>query len=211
MLLKKEARKVITMPPLFSQQPLFLWVFLISVLVWRVMETFVDIRSRRSLRKNPRRQDNGSFIILTALILLGLLIGTLWAFNVPMTTITDSRFFLFWLGILLFYLGIALRLYAINTLGDFFTTKVATSTNQRVIETGPYHLIRHPSYTGFLLTLLGYSLCLTNWVSSLVIVGCALLGFSYRIRVEERVLIAQLGQPYLEYMQHTKRLIPFVL
>jgi protein-S-isoprenylcysteine O-methyltransferase Ste14 len=52
---------------------------------------------------------------------------------------------------------------------------------------------------------------LTNWLSLLVIMGCALPGFSYRIRVEERVLQAQLGQPYQEYMRHTKRLIPFVL
>jgi protein-S-isoprenylcysteine O-methyltransferase Ste14 len=41
--------------------------------------------------------------------------------------------------------------------------------------------------------------------------GCALLGFSYRIHVEEHVLKAHLGQRYQEYMQRTKRLIPFVL
>ncbi|MBA2678124.1 MAG: isoprenylcysteine carboxylmethyltransferase family protein [Ktedonobacteraceae bacterium] len=199
------------MQPLFSQQPVFFWTFLISVIIWRVMETFVDIRSRQSFRTNPRRQDNGSFITLITLILLSLLFGTLIAFNVPATTITVARFFLFWLGILLLNGGIVLRWYAINTLGAYFTTKVAIAPNQTLIETGPYRLIRHPSYTGLMLTLLGYSLCLTNWVSSLVIVGCALLGLSYRIRVEERVLMAQLGQPYREYMRHTKRLIPFVL
>jgi protein-S-isoprenylcysteine O-methyltransferase Ste14 len=199
------------MQPLFSQQPIFLWTFLASVFIWRVMETFVDMRSRQSFRTNPRRQDSRSYIVLIALTLLGLLFGTLWAFNVPATTITVARFFLFWLGILLLYTGIILRLYSINTLGDFFTTKVAIAPNQTVIKTVPYRLIRHPSYTGFLLTLLGYSLCLTNWVSLLVIIGFALSGFSYRIWVEERVLVAQLGQPYLEYMRHTKRLIPFVL
>jgi len=81
-----------------------------------------------------------------------------------------------------------------------------------VIEAGPYRFIRHPSYTGFLITLLGFGLSLTNnWLSLLVIMGCALIGFIYRIYVEERVLQAHLGQPYQEYMQRTKRLIPFLL
>ena len=58
---------------------------------------------------------------------------------------------------------------------------------------------------------LGYGLSLTNWLSLLVLMGCALIGFSYRIHVEEHVLKAQLGQRYQEYMRRTKRLIPFVL
>src|SRR6266567_4231062 len=82
---------------------------------------------------------------------------------------------------------------------------------QPVIEAGPYRLIRHPSYTGFLITLLRLGLSLTNWLSLLVIMGCALLGVSYRIHVEEHVLQAQRGQRYQEYMRPTKRLIPFVL
>jgi protein-S-isoprenylcysteine O-methyltransferase Ste14 len=57
----------------------------------------------------------------------------------------------------------------------------------------------------------GYGLCLTNWLSLLVLIGCALIGLGYRIHVEERVLQAQLGQPYQDYMRRTKRLIPFVL
>jgi protein-S-isoprenylcysteine O-methyltransferase Ste14 len=52
----------------------------------------------------------------------------------------------------------------------------------------------YPSYTGFLIILLGFGLSLTNWLSLLVILGCALLGVSYRIRVEEQVLLVQLGQ-----------------
>jgi protein-S-isoprenylcysteine O-methyltransferase Ste14 len=88
---------------------------------------------------------------------------------------------------------------------------VAIAPEQTVIETGPYRLIRHPSYTGLLIILLGYGFCLTNWLSLLVLMGCSLLGFWYRIYVEEQVLQAQLGQRYQEYMRRTKRLIPFVL
>ena len=104
-----------------------------------------------------------------------------------------------------------MRLYAIGVLGASFTTAVAVAPEQTVIETGPYRLIRHPSYTGFLITLLGLGLSSTNWLSLLVLMGCALIGLSYRIHVEEHVLQEQLGQRYQEYMRRTKRLIPFVL
>jgi protein-S-isoprenylcysteine O-methyltransferase Ste14 len=150
-------------------------------------------------------------LVLISVLTLGILVGMLLAFTVPATAITNARPLLFWLGILLIYAGIALRLYAIHVLGAFFTTAVAVAPGQTVIETGPYRLIRHPSYTGFLITLLGFGLCLTNWLSLLVIMASALIGFSYRIHVEEQVLQEQLGQRYQEYMRRTKRLIPFVL
>lgn len=199
------------MQPLFANQPMLLGVLVASLLIWRVMEAIVDIRTRNRLRAGARRQDKGSRVVLISVLTLGILVGTLLAVAVPATAITSARPFLFWLGILLIYVGIALRLYAIHVLGAFFTTAVAVAPGQTVIETGPYRLIRHPSYTGFLITLLGFGLCLTNWLSLLVIMACALIGFSYRIRVEEQVLQEQLGQRYQEYMRRTKRLIPFVL
>lgn len=199
------------MQPLFTHNLLLLSIWLASLLIWRVMETSVDIRTLKRFRAGIQRQDKGSHMALLCLVALGILLGMLLAFKVPVTAITSARIFLFWLGLLLIYAGIALRLYAITVLGAFFTTAVAVAPEQTVIEAGPYRLIRHPSYTGFLITLLGFGLSLTNWLSLLVIMGCALMGLSYRIHVEERVLQEHLGQRYQEYMQHTKRLIPFVL
>jgi protein-S-isoprenylcysteine O-methyltransferase Ste14 len=141
----------------------------------------------------------------------GLLLGILVAYQVPTAAIGSSPAVAFWLGILLMYGGIALRLYAVITLGAYFTTEVATVREQHVVMRGPYRYIRHPSYTGFLLILVGFGLCFGNWLSPVVMVGVALIGFSYRIRVEERILQEQLGQPYRTYMRHTKRLIPYVV
>lgn len=199
------------MQPLFAHQPALLSVLLGSLLIWRVMEASVDIMTLKRLRAGARLQDRGSHAVLICLVTLGILLGTLLAFKVPATTITSARTFLFWLGILLVYVGIALRFYAIHVLGTSFTTTVAIAPGQHVIEVGPYRLIRHPSYTGLLITLLGFGLSATNWLSLLVLMGCVLIGLSYRIHVEERVLQEHLGQQYQEYMRHTKRLIPFVL
>lgn len=200
------------MYPLYAQNPLDIGVLVASLLIWRVIEAIVDIRTFKRLRTGARRQDKGSHAVILVLAAGGVLLGLLLADKVPATNITRGSMFFFWLGIFLMYAGIVLRFYAIAVLGAFFTTSVAVASKQIVIETGPYRFIRHPSYTGFLLTWLGFGLSLTNnWLSLLVMMGCALIGFSYRIRVEERVLQANLGQPYQEYMQRTKRLIPFVL
>ncbi|GLV55389.1 hypothetical protein KDH_22360 [Dictyobacter sp. S3.2.2.5] len=150
-------------------------------------------------------------MVLVCLVVIGIILGMLLAFKVPVTAITAARIPLFWLSILLIYAGIALRLYAITMLGAFFTTAVAITPEQTVVEKGPYRLIRHPSYTGFLITLLGFGLSLANWLSLLVLMACALAGLSYRIHVEEHALQEHLGPRYQEYMQRTKRLIPFVL
>jgi protein-S-isoprenylcysteine O-methyltransferase Ste14 len=199
------------MQPLFVHQPVLLSVLLVSFLIWRVMEVSVDIRTLKRLRAGVRRQDRGSHVVLICVVTLGILLGTLLALKVPAAAITSSREILFWLGILLVYVGIAFRLYAIHVLGAFFTTAVAVASEQTVIETGPYRLIRHPSYTGLLIIFLGFGLSSTNWLSLLVLMGCTLIGLSYRIRVEERVLQEHLGQRYQEYMRRTTRLIPFVL
>lgn len=199
------------MEPLFTQDIVLARVLTVTGIIWVVMEVSMEIRHRKRFRNGAQGQDKGSRVVLDLLIRLGIVLSLLVAFLVPATAIMSARAFVFWLGIVMAYAGIALRFYAIYVLGAFFTTTVAIAPEQPVIEAGPYRLIRHPSYTGFLIALLGIGLSFTNWLSLLVLMGCALIGFGYRIHVEEQVLQEHLGQRYQEYMRRTKRLIPFVL
>jgi protein-S-isoprenylcysteine O-methyltransferase len=92
----------------------------------------------------------------------------------------------------------------------FFTVNVAIAANHRLIDTGPYRFVRHPSYTGALMAFLGLALCLANWASLAVMLIPVFLVFLRRMRVEEGVLLQALGAHYREYMHRTKRLIPAV-
>ena len=199
------------MQPLFTHDPLLLSVLIITFLIWRVMEAMVEIRQRKSFRAGAQRHDKGSWVILVGTIGLGFILWALLPDDVPAAANTRASVFLFWVGIALVYAGLALRLYAIKVLGRYFTTSVAVAASQQVVEDGPYRLIRHPSYTGLLIMFLGFGLSSANWLSLLALIGCVLIGISYRIHVEERVLQEHLGQRYQEYMRRTKRLIPFVL
>ncbi len=62
-----------------------------------------------------------------------------------------------------------------------------------------------------MLTLLGYGLVFTNWLSLVLVLLLPVLGYSYRMTVEERALLEALGADYREYMKRTKRIIPFVI
>ncbi|HYW75070.1 MAG TPA: isoprenylcysteine carboxylmethyltransferase family protein [Gammaproteobacteria bacterium] len=159
--------------------------------------------------KGAARRDRGSYAVLT----LGLGVGIVGAFactRVDAATLGWHQPILFWAGIALMLAGTAFRWYAIRALGRYFTREVATREGQTVIEHGPYRLIRHPSYSGVLVTVLGIGLALTNWLSLLVVLACTFAGFSYRVRVEERALCEAIGRPYREYMRRTRRFIPHI-
>lgn len=157
------------------------------------------------------KRDRGSHLVL----FLAITAGFIAAFSFLRTrfagaTLTWHQPLLFWLGIALLFAGLGFRWYSIRVLGRFFTRDVATRPGQTVVESGPYRLIRHPSYSGSLLMLLGTGLAMTNWASLLAVLCGALIGFGWRVHVEEQALCADLGQPYRDYMCRTRRFVPFV-
>jgi protein-S-isoprenylcysteine O-methyltransferase len=113
-------------------------------------------------------------------------------------------------AIVWFVLGVALRWYSIFYLGRYFTVNVAIAADHRVIDSGPYRLIRHPSYTGALMIWSGIGICYGNWLGFFLLVVPTLAVFLWRIHVEEDALTAALGDAYANYKGRTRRLIPFV-
>ena len=101
----------------------------------------------------------------------------------------------FWLGIGLMLAGVTFRWYAIRYLCRYYSPLVAVQTDHQVVQSEPYRWIRHPAYTGGLITLLGYGLVLNLWVSLITIFAISLLGIWYRVQVEEYTLVDILGQP----------------
>jgi protein-S-isoprenylcysteine O-methyltransferase Ste14 len=186
----------------------FAVAFWIAFGVWWLPEMFgTVIRHRVS---GIQVHDRGSFAVLFSAFFVGFGFAFLFTLALPEATITWEQVPVFVVGLVLLLLGVALRWYAIWTLGKYFTSEVTTRSDQSVMQTGPYRLIRHPGYTGTLLTMVGVGLAMTNWASAAALLLCVSLGHLYRIWVEERALCQTLGPAYSEYMQHTKRLIPFV-
>jgi protein-S-isoprenylcysteine O-methyltransferase Ste14 len=107
--------------------------------------------------------------------------------------------------------GIVFRQWAIAVLGRYFSGMIGVQKEQKVVDTGPYHLIRHPSYTGALIFYVGMGLAVQSWAAVLVAVIVFGAVYGYRIFVEEKVLINELGNNYVDYKKRTKRIIPFLV
>jgi protein-S-isoprenylcysteine O-methyltransferase len=91
-----------------------------------------------------------------------------------------------------------------------YTRTLRTAGDQRLVQDGPYRLIRHPGYSGSLLVWAGYSLGLGSWIALVVTAGLLLAVYSWRINAEESMLLSTFGEQYAQYRRHTKRLIPFL-
>jgi len=201
----------VEMPPLYplpATQPLAATLSALALVICAAPECGRLLTRRH--RAGATERDGGSLVLLLALLALSLVSAGLAAWLLPGAAIIHGRAFVFGAGVALILIGTALRAYAIHALGRYFVITVAVEPNQHVVESGPYRLIRHPSYTGALLALLGIALALTNWASLAAIMLGSAVGFGYRVMVEERALSCAIGQPYSVYMQRTRRLIPFI-
>jgi protein-S-isoprenylcysteine O-methyltransferase Ste14 len=146
---------------------------------------------------------------LLVLAIGGSVVGAMWLSRLTRFA-TGGAGVLAVVGELVAVAGIALRVWAILTLDRFFTFVVAIVPDQRVVQHGPYRMLRHPGYAGALLALLGAGIVLANWLSLLVLVLVPALVLSVRITVEEGALAGALGAEYLAYAGRTARLIPGV-
>ncbi|HTG26679.1 MAG TPA: isoprenylcysteine carboxylmethyltransferase family protein [Methylomirabilota bacterium] len=128
----------------------------------------------------------------------------------PQAAMSWKRTSVFLVGIFFMLMGVALRWYSAAILGKYFTFDVAIQGGQTLIEAGPYRYVRHPSYSGALLSLLGFGLALGNWAGLAAALSCLGFAYSYRIPIEEQALSSALGDVYIKYMTRTWRLIPFL-
>ncbi len=184
-------------------------VFYLVVLGWFLAEVFGPrLSARRSQGGTLRKRgDRGS----GSVIRIGLYLTIAAAFGLAYAGVGGLPHALFYVGIAAMILGIAVRQWAIAVLGAYFSRSIRVLTVHRVVRTGPYRYVRHPSYTGAILTLVGLGLALTSMGATLVILAGAGLVYGYRIRVEETFLRRELGAEYVAYSKETKRLLPFLL
>jgi len=196
------------MLPVFATNRLDAIILYAAFFIWLLPEIISSFTDHGG--KNLTVNDRASGMVLLICIWLGIFAAINVAFAFPLFAIPWQRTLLFYIGIFLMLAGAVFRQYAIRVLGKYFTLRVAIQPRQTVVENGPYGLIRHPSYSGALLTIFGLGLAFTNWLSLVVVVALPFIGYSYRASVEEKTLVNALGESYRQYMSRTKRFIPFV-
>lgn len=183
-------------------------VTLLSIL-WVAGELLLIARHRPG-EVDSKGADRGSFGVIVVVMWTGIGAGVCMGMagigRLPGGVFVPMHY----AGAALIAVGLVVRWTAIRTLGRFFTVKVTLREGHRVIKDGLYRHIRHPSYTGVLLSIVGLAISFASWATLVVIVVPVFSAIAYRIHVEEAALVAGLGDEYREYQRTTARLVPGV-
>lgn len=173
-----------------------------------LFEVWVWLRDRN----NPGGEDadRGSLRVVAGTIAAGIFVAFYAAHAIEFTRITTFMAPVHAGALILIWSGLALRLWAILTLGAFFHRTVRLREAHRMITAGPYRIVRNPAYLGSLLTLVGVGLGLDSGLSVLALTIAGLIAFGWRIRVEDAALTRRFGQDHLDYRRRKAALIPFV-
>lgn len=117
-------------------------VFLLVITSEFLILVFTSWNNHKSSGKKSK-SDRGSMLFIMFGYWLSILMNPICihAFPVIMPA------FMFWVGIILAIWGVILRVYSVWTLGKFFTLAVQVGSEQKIVQEGPYRLLRHPAYT----------------------------------------------------------------
>lgn len=144
-------------------------------------------------------------------VIIGLIAAIYLAFGLSLAGIALLPDWLFYPGIALMVLGIFFRQWSISLLGGFFSALISVQEGQTIIRKGPYRYIRHPSYTGAIMIVTGIGLAILSWGAVFVLLLVSFAVYGYRIRIEEKALVAKYGEEYISHVKETKMLIPFII
>jgi len=114
-------------------------------------------------------------------------------------------------GCLLALAGAALVLRSRGELGAAWSFVPKADAGTGLVTTGPYRLVRHPIYLGLAMIAMGEALVFGSWPACFIVVSGIVPTFAWRARAEEKVLSSTFGEPYEDYRQRTKMIIPHLL
>ncbi len=153
------------------------------------------------------REDRGNRWVIAAFTVIGLADGYLPAYTDRIDFLTLDGDIIRWLGVVLFVVGGALRIWPVFVLGPRFSGLVAIQPGHTLVTTGVYGIIRHPSYLGILVNATGWALAFRSGVGVLL-AALIIPPLLARIHAEETLLRWQFGAEYDAYCARTSRLIP---
>ncbi|MBE7172902.1 MAG: isoprenylcysteine carboxylmethyltransferase family protein [Williamsia sp.] len=162
----------------------------------------------RSKSTDAQNEDKNSITLIWVTIIAVVSIAIYISMNYYLPI--SSYRLLQYIGTAMIFVGIIVRLFAVFSLGRFFTVDVTIRKDHRIKRDGLYKYLRHPSYAASLFSFIGMGLTFNNWLSLLLVTIPVLIVFIHRIKIEESMLIRHFGTEYIEYKKATKRLVPFI-
>jgi protein-S-isoprenylcysteine O-methyltransferase Ste14 len=184
-----------------------MFIFIIIWASWFISEILLS-QFVRAKSPDTKGWDKSSLNIMWITISISISLGVILMMFIPLPI--SRSYLIAFLGLVLIIFGVVIRISAIHTLGKFFTVNLAIHNDHQLVTKGLYKFVRHPSYTGSLLSFVGLGVSFNNWLSLCVIAIPIIISFIYRINIEEKLMLQQFGAEYINYQKNTKRLIPLI-
>ncbi|MGC1756889.1 MAG: isoprenylcysteine carboxylmethyltransferase family protein [Trebonia sp.] len=197
------------MKPYFDTNHIAGLLLLVVVLAWGAMESSQFSQGLEARKGATKIGGPISRVVFLASLIAASVFLYLAPHIVPAAAIRPGAV-AFAAGMAILVAGLVLRGWSFKTLGEYFTFTVMVSTDQSVVATGPYRLLRHPSYTGILLACVGVGLASANWAGLAVMALLPLAVILWRIHIEENALMTTLGDRYRAYASQHQRLVPLI-
>jgi protein-S-isoprenylcysteine O-methyltransferase Ste14 len=161
------------------------------------------IRSKRTVGTNLWVRGAWIRIALLVVILLFIRVPLFETRVVPPSILTSV------IGLILVLAGFAFAVWARRHLGKNWGMPMSVKENPELVISGPYALVRHPIYTGFILAMIGTALAVgIEWFIYALVVA---IYFIYSAKMEEKLMLKQFPNEYPAYMKRTKMIVPFIL
>ncbi len=185
-------------------------IWALGVIAWYFIRRPAERRARRHRIISNQRSATDKFGLAAAIVGLGIVPGCFALTGFPHEAAYPARLPSLVLGAVVYAAAMWTFRRTHKELGKNWSISLEIREEHELIASGPYALVRHPMYTSFLLMAVGQALLLANWFVGLAgFVGFALL-FFLRVDKEERMMLDFFGPRYGEYMQRTKRIIPYI-
>ena len=155
-----------------------------------------------------RRWADRTYRELQAWQIAGVGLGLLFAKEAAFAALDGAAWLWPVLGCAVGLSGVAIRMWAIQTLGLHFTRSLQVGADHQLVVDGPYRFVRHPSYAGAILIFAGVGIGLANAASIAALLLLPTIGYCRRIAREESLLRAELPKSYQGYASRTRRLLP---
>ena len=178
------------------------------VTLWLILAAYWIYCARGNKRTAYRLNPTWRILAIVSLLVLALAFNELPAFFNQ--RIYSPGVATKWTGVALGAAGVAFAIWARRTLGKNWSGNPTIKEGHELVINGPYRLVRHPIYTGFLLLIVG-TLMGGGKVSDLLILGLACAAGWVKVRIEESLMMRQFPEAYAAYRERTKALIPFIL
>jgi protein-S-isoprenylcysteine O-methyltransferase Ste14 len=163
---------------------------------------------KRSKQQGQHNRDKHSLLLIWATIFVAIFSSIYVSLNYHFPIL--DNIYIGYIGLIIIIVGTIFRIMITKSLGEYFTADVTIKSNHKLKKDGFYKFLRHPIYFVSLTTFIGFGISLNNCISLIITFILITSALIYRIKVEEKVLIQQFGDEYLEYKKSTKGLIPFV-